>query len=163
VGGGARPPADGGGGPRFGRGSDGREGGSIRPPWRGGVSLGVVVGSTLRVGAFARWAELTAGKEGGGRLSISSSSSGSVIVEDIEGARLKDGIACVFVLVISDTRGVVGEEGFLNGGGGGGIALRSSSALVGESLRSPSFTFSFTDGISTIGGGGILDFEDESS
>lgn len=175
VGGGARPEADegedededGDGGPRLGRGLvEGRDGGGIKlagprdggamiPPREGaGASVGFDMegglGSGFSDGGLARWAELRAGKEGGGRLSISSSpSSGEV-------ARLNDGMGFfALALALADARGVVGDEGFVKSGGGG-IALRSSSALDGASLRFVPSSSPFTIHSLTFGGGDIL-------
>lgn len=131
-----------------------REGGAMSPP-REGVGVGFEteggVGIGLRAGGFARWAEFSAGKEGGGRLSVSSSSSS---YSSGEVARLNDGMV-VFELALVDARGVVGDDGFANSGGGG-MALRSSSALVGASLRFTSTSWSFTIHSSTLGGAGLL-------
>jgi hypothetical protein len=153
VGGGARPALmEDAGGPRLGRG-EGREGGGIRP-----VLMDGVVGARRGGRGLARCAELRAGKEGGGRLSISISSSLSSSVEsgleDLggDGARLNDGIAGggSFEARLVEARGVVGEDIFLNGGGG--IALRSSSAFVGAPLRFMSPDPSpIRSGISTLG------------
>lgn len=91
-------------GRRLGRGE--RDGGGIREeegsgetgPRRGGA----------RAPLEARWAEFRAGNEGAGG----------------ESERLKDGM--VEEVVVDVARGVVGEEGCLKmGGGGGGMAFRS--------------------------------------
>jgi hypothetical protein len=121
VGGGAR---DAEGGPRSGRGRGDRWGGGISPPVpkEGGKAFNR---GGPRTPFEALWAELRAGKEG-----IEGSESAE------EDSRLKEGPRGV-----GGESGVVGGDdlvvvwrGFLNGGGGGGIALRSRTCFVAASF-----------------------------
>lgn len=127
VGGGAREEE---GGPRLGRGE--RRGGGIRLEGEGWMAFNR---GGPRTPPEARWAELRAGKEG-----IEGSASEERLKEGFEEARgvggefgsfIEEGVLEVWSLV-----------GFLNGGGGGGIARRSRSCLdIPSSFSSTELAF----------------------
>ncbi len=97
---------------------------------------------------LARWAELSAGKEG-----VEGSSS--------SWSAPRENVGIVGDVIVADVFGVVGEADLtLNGGGGGGIALRSSSCLMASFLGASSRTMIFSSlhppesvDISKVGGG----------
>lgn len=137
--------------PRFGSG-EGRGGGAMRED--------VCAGMAFRRGGWgprmppdARCAEFKAGKEGGGMASVS------------EEERVKDGTELEFE--VGFARGVVGEEGDLMvGGGGGGITIRSASSFLGvagASIVSFSVGLPFSVSLSaswflvTVGSGSCID------
>lgn len=150
MGGGARPDEEA-AGERFGAGP--RVGGVMRLLFREvALPFGIEkvcegAGSAPRRGGArappeALCAELRAGKEGGGMRSLSVSSSPM-----LDSARAKEGT--IDLVEEELVRGVVGEGIFLKvGGGGGGIAFRSSSSfeVVGSAVVSIGIASCLTSG-----------------
>lgn len=151
------------GGPRLGRDERGTLGGAMSPPppppptagSRGGALLPPLARcAELRAGKAARrgcevfalvvverfpalCAEFAAGKRGGWSLGWLVGLRG----RSSSWERLKDGI--IPAAVVADARGVVGEDGFLKvGGGGGGIIFLSLATFAGGPGATGSVIFS---------------------